>query len=397
MAATCNLMNAQNNKNSAAVVFDALTGNYILTQPNTFLDRDTYYDIISFLENSDNLMNLNEKLNKYHIPAFSGRALFSSILPPDFYYKKGDVYIRDGVLINGVIDKSHIGSSHNSIIQTIYKQYGQDRTVDFLTDIYNIAGKFLNTHGFSVGMDDCFLGGDNPQKIIENEIQRAKVLTKSMGVKLLDPLEEERRENQIMAYLNTAKGMGVKISKENLKDGNALNVMARSGAKGSTQNISQITGILGQQFLKGQRMPETMSGGSRALPYFGENSLEPGARGFIENSYLSTLTPSEYFFDACGGREGLCNTAISTSKTGKIHREMVKALEDIKVYEDGSVRNAHGVIFQFAYGEDGFDPAELVQVETNSGSFSSFINMKNVAGFINSKYGFSTPGDPEIK
>ena len=405
MAATCNLMNAQNNKNSAAVVFDALTGNYVLTQPDTFVDPDTYYDIISFLENTDNLISLDqntgelvtleEKLEKYNVPAFSGKALFSSILPPDFYYRKGDVYIRDGVLINGVIDKTHIGSAHRSIIQIMYKQYGRDRTVDFLTDIYNIGGKFLNTHGFSVGMDDCFLTGKDSQKTIEREIQKAKILAKSMGRKLLDPLEEERRENQIMAYLNTGKGMGVKISRENLKPDNALNVMAKSGAKGSTHNIAQITGILGQQFLKGQRMPEVISGGNRSLPYFPEDSIDPAARGFVTNSFLTGLTPAEYFFAACGGREGLCNTAISTADTGKIHREMVKALEDIKVYDDGSVRNAYGVIFEFAYGEDGFDAGELIQVSTNSGGFSSFIDMKSVVGNINSKYGYATPGDPK--
>jgi len=395
MAATCNLMNAQNNKNSAAVVFDALTGNYILTQPDSFVDPDTYYDIISFLENTDNLVGLEEKLEKYHVPAFSGKALFSSILPPDFYYKKGEVYISDGVLINGVITKEHIGSSHRSIIQLMYKQYGKDRTVDFLTDVYNIAGKYLNTHGFSVGMDDCFLRGKNSQKVIENEIQKARILTKAMGTKLLDPLEEERRENQIMAYLNTAKGMGVKISKENLKADNSLNVMAKSGAKGSTHNIAQITGILGQQFLKGQRMPESISGGNRSLPYFPEDSVDPEARGFVSNSFLTGLKPAEYFFAACGGREGLCNTAVSTADTGKIHREMVKALEDIKVFNDGSVRNAHGVIFEFAYGEDGFDPGEMVQVTTKSGSFSSFMDMKTYAGFLNSKYGYATPGDPE--
>ena len=397
MSARCNLMNSQNNKNTAAVTFDALTGNYILTQPDTFVDADTFMDIVAFLENSEGLVSLNERLDEYNVPRLSGRALFSSILPKDFYYRKGDVYIRDGILIQGVVNKEHLGQNHNSIIQVMYKEYGQDRTVDFLTDVYNIAGRFLDTHGFSVGMDDCFLTGEDPQKTINYEIQRARMLVKSMGVKLLDPLEEERREKQIMAYLDVAKGTGVKISKENLGPNNSINVMARSGAKGSTMNIAQITGILGQMYLRGERMPETISGGTRSLPYFPEDSLNPEARGFIVNSFLTGLSPAEYFWHMSSSREGLMDTAVRTQDTGDMHHRIVKALEDIKIYNDGSVRNAFGDIFSFIYGEDGFDAGELQQVETKTGSFASFINVKMVTGKINSKYGYATPGDPKPK
>ena len=69
-------------------------------------------------------------------------------------------------------------------------------------------------------------------------------------------------------------------------------------------------------------------------------------------------------------------------------------MEDVKVVTDGSVRNAFGNIFQFAYGEDGFDASLVEGVRTNSGDFTSFINIKRAAGKINSKYGYATPGDP---
>lgn len=391
------IMNAQTNKNIAGATFDALVGIYLLTFEGTMLDIDVsgrsllYLDIISFLENKDSIETLDERLEKYNVPAFSGKALFSALLPIDFYYRKGDVYIRDGVLISGTITKDHIGSSHGSIIQAMYKIYGQDRVVDFLTDLYNMSGQYLDTIGFSVGLDDCLLQGDDPQKLIQYEVQRAKMLVKAMGIKLDDPLEEERREKQIMAYLNTAKGLGGRISAERLGPNNAFNIMAKSGAKGSIINIAKITGILGQQFVKGQRMPESMSGGTRSLPYFPENSLDPAARGFISNSFLSGLSPAEMFFHQAGGREGLTDTAIKTADTGEMHHKMVKAMEDVKVYNDGSVRNAFGDIFQFSYGEDGFDAGMLESVTTKSGSFASFINIKRMAGKINSKYGYDTP------
>ena len=45
-----------------------------------------------------------------------------------------------------------------------------------------------------------------------------------------------------------------------------------------------------------------------------------------------------------GGREGLIDTAIKTAETGYIQRRLVKALEDIMVKYDGTVRNSQGVI-----------------------------------------------------
>ena len=55
------------------------------------------------------------------------------------------------------------------------------------------------------------------------------------------------------------------------------------------------------------------------------------------------------------GREGLIDTAVKTAETGYIQRRLVKALEDVSVKYDGTVRNSLGDILQFLYGEDGLD------------------------------------------
>lgn len=56
-----------------------------------------------------------------------------------------------------------------------------------------------------------------------------------------------------------------------------------------------------------------------------------------------------------GGREGLVDTAVKTAETGYIQRRLVKAMEDVMVRYDYSVRNSLGEIVQFVYGEDGMD------------------------------------------
>jgi len=71
-----------------------------------------------------------------------------------------------------------------------------------------------------------------------------------------------------------------------------------------------------------------------ALP---QRDLGAEAKGFVRSSYKSGLHPTEYFFHAMGGREGLVDTAVRTSRSGYMQRRLINALEDLKVKEDGTV------------------------------------------------------------
>lgn len=70
---------------------------------------------------------------------------------------------------------------------------------------------------------------------------------------------------------------------------------------------------MGQQNVEGKRIPFGFC--KRTLPHFLKCDYGPESRGFVENSYLAGLTPTEFFFHAMGGREGLIDTAV---KTGNI-------------------------------------------------------------------------------
>jgi hypothetical protein len=70
----------------------------------------------------------------------------------------------------------------------------------------------------------------------------------------------------------------------------------------------------------------------------------------------------ELFFHAMSGREGVSDTAMSTAKSGYIQRKIVKVCEDIQVQYDQTVRDATGKIYQFAYGEDNYDPVKTIRV-----------------------------------
>ena len=129
--------------------------------------------------------------------------------------------------------------------------------------------------------------------------------------------------------------------------------MINSGSKGKATNIAQMVACLGQQNVDGKRIPYGFQG--RTLPHYYKYDDSAEARGFVENSFISGQTPQEYFFHAMGGREGLIDTAVKTSETGYIQRKLMKAMEDLKVDYDFSVRTSSNIIVQFIYGNDGMD------------------------------------------
>ena len=94
--------------------------------------------------------------------------------------------------------------------------------------------------------------------------------------------------------------------------------------------------------MEGKRIPFGFK--NRTLPHFTKDDYGPSSRGFVLNSYLTGLTPSEYFFHAMGGREGIIDTAVKTSETGYVQRKLIKALEDVMVKYDATVRDSSGNI-----------------------------------------------------
>ena len=99
----------------------------------------------------------------------------------------------------------------------------------------------------------------------------------------------------------------------------------------------------------------------RTLPPFHKDNNSPVARGFVRNSFLSGLDPEEFFFHAMGGREGIIDTAIKTAESGYMQRKLIKALEDVMVKYDLTIRGYNNNIYQFIYGNNGFNPVYLVK------------------------------------
>lgn len=146
--------------------------------------------------------------------------------------------------------------------------------------------------------------------------------------------------------LNKARDEAGRAAQSSLDEGNNVKAMVTAGSKGSFINISQMIACVGQQNVEGKRIPFGFV--DRTLPHFTKDDYGPESRGFVENSYLRGLTPQEFFFHAMGGREGLIDTAVKTSETGYIQRRLVKAMEDVMVKYDGTIRNSLGELQCFS-------------------------------------------------
>lgn len=428
------IMNAQSNNPVVGISYDALSGAYMLTQDSTEIEENLFFDMLSLISSKDNISTLEKRMNqlgksykiykgtekyKVYVPKgskkledisfeekenteeieeveipiyyYTGKAAFSALLPEDFYYTKGKVIIIQGVLYQGEITKDHIGESHNSIIQAIWKDYGPGRAADFLSDTVFLVNRWLQTVSLTVSIKDCTIQDKQIEEKIQAEYQSTIMQVESIlgRGQIINPLEKERQEKQVIAQLQDYKTRIGKQIQQGLTPGNSFSIMVNSKSKGNETYIAQIMGSLGQQFIVNRRAPLTISDGKRCIPYFNEEDLDPRSRGFCISSFMRGLSPAELFFHQAASREGILDTAIKTSDTGTIFRRIVKSLENLVVAEDLSVRILDKKIIQFQYGEDGFNPEALEYIQTKSGRFLSFINLKRVASRLNRKYGFA--------
>jgi DNA-directed RNA polymerase subunit A' len=170
---------------------------------------------------------------------------------------------------------------------------------------------------------------------------------------------EETLEVVVRRELGKARDTAGDIAGRYLGLENPAVILAKSGARGSMLNLTQMAGAVGQQSVRGERLLRGYY--DRTLPHFARGDLGADARGFVSSNYKQGLSPTEYFFHSMGGREGLVDTAVRTSRSGYMQRRLINALEDLKVVEDGTVRNTAGTIIEYRYGEDGIDPTRSFQ------------------------------------
>ncbi|KAF7263909.1 hypothetical protein GWI33_000924 [Rhynchophorus ferrugineus] len=382
-----NLVTPRNGELLIAATQDFLTGAYLLSKKDTFLDRIHANQLAAtLLAGADTYMHIDLPPPCIIKPKqlWSGKQIISLIFKPnkkcnvlanleakgkaytknkEMCCKDSYVIIRNSQLISGTLDKGHLGNGGKggNIFYVILRDFGQDFAIKSMWRLARLASIYLMNSGFSIGIGDVTPGEalvQRKMKLLKDGYQKCDEYIKQMaqGKLQCQPgcTAEETLEAIILKELSVIREHAGQACVAELPPTNSPLIMALSGSKGSFINISQMIACVGQQALNGKRVPNGFD--DRSLPHFLHHSKTPEAKGFVQNSFYSGLTPTEFFFHTMGGREGLVDTAVKTAETGYMQRRLVKSLEDLVVHYDGSVRNAEGDIVQMTYGCDGLDP-----------------------------------------
>ncbi|KAI5180335.1 DNA-directed RNA polymerase II subunit RPB1 [Nematocida sp. AWRm80] len=369
-----NIVSAQSNRPVMGIVQDTLIGVYKLTRRDVFLTRS---QVMHLLYAIDNGQAMPQPVVLRPIKMYAGKQIFTAILPQVTYNglhsahvhdakyttnaDDSIVIIKDGILMAGTICKKTVGTSNGSLIHVIANDFSRNICVEFIDSLQRAITSWLSTsESFSVGIGDTV--ADMPtlesvREAIDNAKAEVETITQRAERNQLERLPgmtmKESFEMAVTLALNKARDTSGTSTQKNLRTTNNVKQMVVSGSKGSYINISQMSACVGQQIVEGKRI--LLGFRDRSLPHFTKDDYGADSRGFVSSSYIVGLTPTEFFFHAMGGREGLIDTAVKTAETGYIQRRLVKALEDAQVRHDKSVRDGEGQILQCAYGNDCID------------------------------------------
>jgi len=357
-------------ENIIGAIQDHISGTYLLTHDNPNFTETQALDLLRATQVDELPAPDGEDENG---PYWSGRTVFSLLLPDgldlEFDSSAGDqVVIEDGQLKQGTIDEDAVGAFGGEIVDTIVKKHSETRARIFINEVAALAMRSIMHFGFSIGIDDESIppvADEQVDEAIDNAYDRIEELIDSYRAGDLESLPgrtvDETLEMKIMQTLGKARDSAGEIAEEHFDDDNPAVVMARSGARGSMLNLTQMAGCVGQQAVRGERINRGYE--DRTLAHYEPNDLSAEAHGFVENSYRGGLTPREFFFHAMGGREGLVDTAVRTSKSGYLQRRLINALSELEVQYDGTVRDTSDRVVQFEFGEDGTSPVKVSSSE----------------------------------
>jgi len=358
-------------------IHDYVTGSFLLTHGERRVNRREAMELLKKLPVPD--LPPPKDLDEEGRPYWTGKQIFSQVIPKginlsfraDFCMNcdqckeeecEYDAYvvIKDGEILKGTIDAAAIGAFKGKLTDRVIKELGPSVAAEFIDGMTRIAIRGIMLAGFSFGIDDEDIPreADNQiQDVVKTAREDVQKLIEAYDAGELEPLPgrtlDETLEMRIMQTLGKARDNTGSIAGRYLGLDNSGVVMAVSGARGSMLNLTQMAACVGQQSVRGERIHRGYEG--RTLPHFRNGDLSAEAHGFVQSSYKHGLSPTEFFFHAVGGREGLVDTAIRTSQSGYLQRRLINALQDLEVNYDGTVKETRGIIVQFKYGEDGVD------------------------------------------
>ena len=323
MLASQNILNPANGSPITVPSQDMVLGLYYMTKARKSTPEHpvlgeglTFYSpeevVIAFNEKRVNLnamikirvKDFNEagELVMQIIETTVGRVLFNNVVP------------EEAGFINQVLNKKAL----RTIIGKILQVTDVPRTAEFLDRMKQMGYEFAFKGGLSFSLGDIIIPAEKVTMIEEaNQQVDGIMMNYNMGL-----ITNNERYNQVIDVWTSTNAMLTELAMKRISEDqqgfNSVFMMLDSGARGSKEQIRQLTGMRG---LMAKPKKSTAGGGE-----------------IIENPILSNfkegLSILEYFISTHGARKGLADTALKTADAGYLTRRLVDVAQDVIINEE---------------------------------------------------------------
>ncbi|XP_051137379.1 DNA-directed RNA polymerase IV subunit 1 isoform X2 [Andrographis paniculata] len=388
------LINGQNGRNLMVLTQDTLTAAYLFVEDGVFLSKAEMQQLQMYTSYKPMLPAIVQPSSE--TPIWTGKQLFSLLLPQDFEYNcpSSGVRISGGELALSSRSFSWLHDSSENLFQCLIRHCGE-KALDFLNAGQDLLCEWLMGMGLSVSLSDLYLSPDQDSRknLLEDvsyalqkaeEFSDASLLMVDGNQDFLtgqfednEEMEEVWKETMSIARQTKAElfQASVSASKLILRDmqslvyrcsskKNSLIAMLNAGSKGNLQKLVQHSMCLGLQHSLSPlsfSVPRNLScsswnhqksdsgvprlAGSHRIP----NSYIPC--NIIANSFLSGLNPLECFVLSLTSRDG--SFSGNADVAGMITRKLMFFMRDVIVGYDGIVKSNYGnQVVQFNYSTE---------------------------------------------
>jgi len=238
---------------------------------------------------------IRTKIDNKVIHTTVGRLIIHEILP-DFVPVE---------LWNKILKKKNIGT----LVDYIYKHGGYEVTPRFLDNLKNLGFRYATDAGISISIDDIRVPESKEEHIAKSKKEVIEV-QKQFGQGLLTEQERYNKIIDIWTEVNNKLGSEMMNLVEQDKDGfNSIYMMADSGARGSSAQIRQLSGMRGLMAKPDGTIIETP----------------------IISNFREGLNVLEYFISTHGARKGLADTALKTANAGYLTRKLIDVSQNVRI------------------------------------------------------------------
>lgn len=320
MLGSHNILNPANGAPITVPSQDMVLGLYYLTKLRVSTDdRKMKGEGLSFYSPEELIIAFNEGKVDLHskikckvrtgageesaiIETTCGRVLFNEVVPKEM----------------GYVEELLTKKSLRTIIGEVLKRTGITRTAQFLDDIKSLGYYWSYKGGLSFNIEDVIIP-EEKEKLIEEAREQVDEVTGNYNMGLITNNERYNQIIDVWTHTNSKLTNILMNRLENDNQGfNSIYMMFHSGARGSKEQIRQLSGMRGL-------MAKPKKSGTQG----GEIIENPILSNFKEG--LSIL---EYFISTHGARKGLADTALKTADAGYLTRRLVDVAQDAVITEE---------------------------------------------------------------